>query len=116
MSILARLIGKSPARNQPSSNNQPTARYRGVQIVPGLEGCCREAKVAASRRYLSHEVPGLPHESCDFHNCQCTYQLFDDRRADLRRASDISFDIAGSLRTGVDPRSKAGDRRRTGKN
>jgi len=115
MGILARLIGKSPSRNQLSSNKKSAALYRAVQIVPSIVGCCSEAKVSAPRRYLSNEVPGLPLESCDFGDCQCTYQLFDDRRADLRRASDIGFDIAASLRTGVDLRSEGVDRRKRSK-
>ena len=112
MGILARLTGKSPAHKQPSSNTKSTALYRGVQIIPSIEGCCREAKAAASHRYLSYEIPRLPLESCDFANCQCTYELFDDRRAELRRASDIGFDMASSLRTDDDLRCEASDRRK----
>jgi hypothetical protein len=113
MGILARLTGKTPEREQPSNNTKSTALYRGVQVIPSSEGCCREAKVAASQRYLSHEIPRLPLESCDFENCQCTYELFNDRRAEPRRASDIGYDMASSLRSEVDLRSEICDRRRT---
>jgi len=113
MGILARLTGKSPAYNQPSSNKKPTALYRAVQVVPSVEGCCSEAKVAASYRYLSNEVPRLPLELCDFDNCQCTYQLFDDRRTDLRRAADTGYDMASSFRNEADLRKPTGDRRKT---
>lgn len=113
MGLLARLSGKTPEPRKSSSNTKPTALYRGVQIVPGSEGCCGEAKMATSRRYLSHEIQRLPLESCDFVNCQCTYKLFDDRRTDLRRTSDISFDLASSLRIDEDQRREACDRRKT---
>jgi hypothetical protein len=113
MGILAKLTGKKQLNEQSSDSTKSTALYRAVQIVPGIEGCCTEAKAAVTSRYLSHEVPRLPLESCDFNNCQCTYQLFDDRRADLRRASDTGFDMASSLRTAADLRSQASDRRKT---
>lgn len=112
MGILAKITGKSLALKQASSKLKSTALYRGVQITPGIEGCCSEAKEATSHRYLSHEIPRLPFASCDFVNCLCTYELFDDRRSDLRRASDIGFDITSSLRTDVDLRRETSDRRK----
>ena len=114
MGLLARLTSKSPAHKQSTSTTKPTALYRGVQIVPSIEGCCIEAKEVSSKRYLSHEIPRLPLESCDFDNCQCTYKLFDDRRNDLRRASDTGFDVASSFLVETDMRQEAGDRRKTG--
>ena len=114
MGLLARLTGKSPARKQPSSNTKSTAKYRGVQIVPSIEGCCSEVKEVSRRRYLSNEIPRLPLESCDADKCQCTYKLFDDRRIDLRRAADIGFDMASSFGIETDLREEAGDRRKTG--
>ena len=114
MGLLARFTGKSPVNKQPSSNTKPTALYRAVQIVPSFEGCCREAKQVASKRYLSHEIPRLPLESCDSDKCQCTYKLFEDRRADLRRASDTGFDMASSYRSETDLRQDSCDRRSAG--
>lgn len=113
MGLLARLTGKSSAPKEPSNNTKSTALYRGVQIVPGNEGCCKDAKAVTSQRYLSHEIPRLPLESCDFDNCQCTYKLFDDRRIDLRRAADTGFDMASSFRNETDLRQKDSDRRKT---
>ncbi len=112
MGILAKLTGKKPENEQPTSKTKSTASYRGVQIVPGSEGCCKEATDISSHRYLPHEIPRIPLESCDFGNCQCKYKLFDDRRTDLRRASDVGFDWQSSLRTEVDQRSNDGDRRK----
>lgn len=114
MGLLARLTGKSPAHKQPSRNTKPTALYRGVKIVPSIEGCCREAKEVSSKCYLSHEIPRLPLESCDFDKCLCTFKLFEDRRADLRRASDTGFDMASSYRNETDLRQESGDRRSAG--
>ncbi|MCP4299598.1 MAG: hypothetical protein GY783_03355 [Gammaproteobacteria bacterium] len=39
----------------------------------------------------------LPLAGCEAADCRCTYKRFDDRRTDLRRASDTGFDMATQL-------------------
>lgn len=112
MGLLARFLGRSEVREQSKAIVANGARYRGVQIVVGTGGCCQEAEIAAKDRYLACEVPRLPLDGCDRARCSCTYKLFDDRRTELRRASDVAFDIAAELRTAPNRRSLGGRRHR----
>ena len=112
MGLLAKLMGKETRHALRACNSQPVSLYRGVQIVAGSEGCCRTAKILASQRFLTDEIPKLPLDQCDVANCQCTYKLFDDRRTDERRLSDFSYDVLSELRTDDNQRSGHGDRRR----
>ncbi len=111
MGLLARFLGRSEVRERSKDIVASGARYRGVQIIVGADGCCRQAEAAARDRFLAHQVPRLPLDGCDRERCRCTYRLFDDRRTDLRRASDVAFDIAGELRTAPNRRSDRGRRR-----
>ena len=127
MGLLARFLGRSEVRERSKAVVESGARYRGVQIIAGADGCCRtvrerchrertdgccrEAEVAAEDRFLAHQVPRLPLDGCDRERCSCTYRLFDDRRTDLRRASDVAFDIAAELRTAPNRRNELGRRR-----
>lgn len=77
--------------------SEPGSRFRGVEIIPGEDGCCGAAAELTGKRMLSHEVPKLPLTDCTAAECRCTYQLFDDRRTDVRRASDEVYDIASVL-------------------
>ena len=77
------------------ANNK--SRFRGVQINTNGDDCCRAVNALAGKRFLSNNVPMLPLDECDAAECRCTYQLFDDRRTDTRRAGDVSFDIASQL-------------------
>ncbi|MDX1516732.1 MAG: hypothetical protein R3288_07825 [Woeseiaceae bacterium] len=73
--------------------------------------CCQAAETIAGQRYLSDEVPRLPLDHCDSEICACSYQLFDDRRTDPRRASDVGYDIASEVRTGENRRVEPAGRR-----
>lgn len=76
----------------------PRSQFRGVQLNPNTDSCCKAVREAVGKRYLSHEVPMLPLADCDSSDCRCTYQLFDDRRTDIRRAGDVVNDLFGQLR------------------
>lgn len=70
------------------------SKYRGVQIKPLGPGCCEAVRATMGSRYLSNEVPVLPLDGCDAISCKCTYELFENRRTDYRRAADMILDIA----------------------
>lgn len=111
MGLLARLAGLSSGQDRLQEIKTTRAKYRGVQIVPHPDGCCRAAADAARQRYLSHQVPRFPLEGCDAAECRCSYKLFDDRRTDLRRASDVAYDMASELRNADNRRSDLRGRR-----
>ncbi len=86
--------GAQPTKNQQASKKQA---YRGVRVVPHGDGCCQAARSIADERFLLEDAPMLPLPTCDAETCHCTYKRFDDRRTDIRRASDLGFDIASQL-------------------
>jgi len=92
MGLVAKSNGK-PAAGTKSSNNE----YRGVQVVINKNKCCAAAVAIADQRFLIEQVPKLPLAICDAAQCGCGYERFDDRRTDLRRASDVAFDMASQL-------------------
>lgn len=51
-------------------------------------------KTLKDKRFLSGDVPKLPLDGCDANECQCTYELYHDRRTDIRRAADVTYDMA----------------------
>ncbi len=88
------------------------SRYRGVQVNGIRADCFAAVQAVAGQRFLSDEVPMLPLSGCDANDCRCTFELFDDRRTDIRRASDETFDIASQL-CEQDNRSSTASRRRS---
>lgn len=92
MQILAGLTG---LRNKQTTNKRPDekSRYRGVEIIAHPTICCDAVRDIRGKRFLSKEVPKLPLAGCDAGDCKCTYELFEDRRTDVRRASDVAFDM-----------------------
>ena len=111
MGFLAKLAGRANAVKQPTINKASASAYRGVQVMPGAAGCCSAAESMAGNRFLADEVPRLPLEDCDRASCNCSYKLFDDRRTEPRRASDVGHDMASELRTAENRRSEQGGRR-----
>ena len=99
MGLLAKLIGKSIARPNATTSRRMTTKneYRGVQVIANGAGCCQAARAIAGRRFLTEKAPMLPLGGCDAEVCRCAYERFDDRRTELRRASDVAFDIASQL-------------------
>lgn len=96
---------------QKSSLMTETARYRGVQVVADSETCCQAANAVEGQRFLLSQVPMLPLAECDAADCRCTYERFDDRRTDVRRASDVAFDLAGQFQEQEDRLEAAPGRR-----
>lgn len=99
MGLLATLtgIGITQTKTTPSKRVPKSSRYRGVQVNANSPDCCEAVQAAAGKRFLSNDVPKLPLNGCDASNCRCTYELYDDRRTEIRRASDVAFDIASEL-------------------
>lgn len=101
MGLLDRLRKKSDACVKPAASQndsvEDTQRYRGVEVVANNDACCQAAKDIEGRRFLLSQVPMLPLTDCDAGDCRCTYERFDDRRSDLRRASDVTFDVLGQF-------------------
>lgn len=99
MGFFANLIGKkgAPAKKAAPKRINHKSKYRGVQVNPRGEDCCEVARAAVGLRYLSDDVPMLPLDGCDAADCQCTYELFSDRRTDFRRAADVALGIASRL-------------------
>ena len=102
MGFLSSLLGKKSksktADPEVNSDKANGSRFRGVQVNPNSDDCCEAVQSMIGQRFLSHEVPMLPLNDCDSGDCRCTYELFEDRRTDVRRAGDVTFDIASQLR------------------
>ena len=98
MGFLSRLIGNrsAPSKASPGERDVSKSEFRAVQVVTKGD-CCNAATAVVGKRFLSSEVPMLPLEGCDAADCRCTYELYDDRRSDVRRASDLAYDIASQL-------------------
>ena len=113
MGLLAMLTGRSGTRDESTNKPANAARYRGVQVVTRSDGCCQAVRTIEGMRFLADEVPRLPLDQCDSASCHCSFELFDDRRTDLRRTSDIGYDLASELRTSENRRGVPGGRRRS---
>ena len=99
MGLFAKLTGKSATSTATTKSPSPKPQYRGVEIVAGPHGCCGAVKAIRGQRYLPDEVPRLPLDACDADECGCSFELFDDRRTDLRRAADTGYDMVSQYRT-----------------
>jgi len=67
---------------------QANSEYRCVEVLPGSLDCCQAARDILGKRFLSDQVPSLPLDACDARDCQCSYELLEDRRTNSRRVSD----------------------------
>lgn len=79
---------KSSARLLDKEKTQSNrASFRSAEIVCGKEAC-ESARALSGMRFLAHDVPRLPLESCTSSHCMCTYARHNDRRnpSDERRA------------------------------
>lgn len=79
---------KSSARVlEPRRSQSNYAPYRSAEIVCD-RNACQNARALSGIRFLAHDVPRLPLESCTSSNCLCTYNRHNDRRnpSDERRA------------------------------
>lgn len=111
MGLLASLTGK-PARKKTTTDGKPgdKSRYRGVELHSGPRGCCEAMRALAGKRFLKDEIPGLPLADCDRDDCQCSYELFDDRRTQNRRAAS---EERGFVNEPIDNERAANPGRRT---
>jgi len=102
MGFLSNLIGskekfqRAGGKTNKATSNQ--SKFRGVQLNPNNDDCCEAVRESICKRFLSNQVPMLPLTGCDSGDCRCTYQLYDDRRTDIRRAGDVVHDLLGQLR------------------
>ncbi len=113
MGLLAILTGLSGTRDETIHNKKNASRYRGVQVIADTNRCCAAARSIEGNRYLAHQVPKLPLENCDSADCRCTFELYNDRRTDMRRTSDIGYDITSELRTDKNRRAERAGRRKS---
>jgi len=113
MGLLARLAGISTStkKSAESTPEETKSCYRGVRVVANSDECCQAVKTIANERYLLEETPMLPLSLCDAAVCNCTYERFDDRREGFRRTSDVTFDMAGQLRSQENRNSHSPGRR-----
>jgi len=107
MGLLAKLNG-----NSRTATRTTKIKYRGVQVIVNKTDCCQAALAIADKRCLIDQIPKLPLNDCGAKNCRCTYERFDDRRTDSRRASDLGYDMASQLRE-EDNRSNTSSGRRS---
>ena len=99
MSLFSKLRGKS-ASQASTGVSQPQATkpsYSGIEIKMASGECCQAARELQGQRFLEHEVPMLPLNGCDAVECRCAYERFDERRTDVRRLSDVGYDMASQL-------------------
>lgn len=96
MQILAGLSGLT-IKQATNKRAKEKSRYRGVEVIANGKDCCEAVREISGKRFLSEEVPKLPLIGCDATECRCSYELFEDRRTDLRRASDATCDIASQF-------------------
>ncbi len=96
MGLLASLAGLRTSNKKTVAGKSAckSSKYRGVQVNANDADCCMAVKTVAGKRFLSDDVPKLPLAACDADKCQCTYELHQKRRSDIRRASDVGYDIA----------------------
>ncbi len=98
MALFASLTGERSAQTtKKSKRTDENNNYRGVEVIGNGDGCCEAAQTIKGKRFLSDDVPLLPLDGCDASDCKCSYKRFDDRRTDIRRGSDVAFDIASEL-------------------
>lgn len=113
MGLLASLAGLGTTQTTTTSKRvNEKSRYRGVQVHGKRAGCCEAVRAVAGKRFLSNEVPKLPLSGCDASDCRCSYELFDDRRTEIRRGPDVAFDISSQVPE-QDDRSITSSGRRT---
>lgn len=82
MKVLEKLFGK----DRVEAGDYP-AKFRCVKIHPG-PGACAAVLEADGQCYFPDEIPRLPLDGCGTAECQCSYELKDDRRAEDRESTE----------------------------
>ena len=77
--------------NQSAIRPKPDFQFRGVEVIPDANACCKAVEALAGRRLLADEAPQLPMPDCDQATCECRFHQYTDRRTDLRRDSDAGI-------------------------
>jgi hypothetical protein len=62
--------------------------WHAVSVIP-CRGACVVARESNRVRFLSKDAPKLPLRGCPLRACECRYRHHEDRRGNLRRASDV---------------------------
>ena len=57
-----------------------SSAFRCVQINANATGGCAAVQAVRERRFLPDEIPSLPLPDCNAATCECSYELFSDRR------------------------------------
>lgn len=99
MGLFSKLSGKSAPQASTGVSQRQTKKpsYSGVGITVNSGDCCDAARAIVGQRFLANEVPMLPLKACDAADCRCAYERFDHRRTDLRRLSDVGYDMASQF-------------------
>lgn len=79
MNLLGRLFG-TRGQNVAAGSSSSAARYRCVRVNVSDAAPCGAARSIAGRKFLPDEIPSLPLPDCDADRCECSYELFSDRR------------------------------------
>ena len=87
-------VREEPKPTSTKATPKPVTKYHAVSIEPG-RNCCHSARMLRGKMYLSSEAPALPLKNCVNDQCTCRYAHHEDRRAGLRRASDMGVAIDG---------------------
>ena len=112
LTALFKKAERSAQKPEPETGDNNKSKFRGVQLVINGDECCAAVRALNGQRFLSDEVPTLPLPDCDYDQCVCTYQLYDDRRTDSRRKAEKPFTISGSFRLRERRDEKPAGRRR----
>ena len=89
-SLFSRADADKPA-NQSAIRPKPSFQFRGVEVIPDANGCCKAVEAITGRRLLTEEAPQLPMPDCDKATCECRFQQYTDRRTDVRRDADAGI-------------------------
>lgn len=82
--MLERLFGKAAVE----SGDYP-ARFRCVQVHASASPC-QAAREIDGELFFPDEIPKLPLAECDRSECNCRYELRDDRRSAEREPSEAA--------------------------
>ncbi len=97
--------------NQSAILPKPDFEFRGVEVIPDANVCCKAVEALAGRRLLADEAPQLPMPDCDRASCECHFQQYTDRRTDLRRDADAGIGTMADMFVAENARDERPGRR-----
>jgi len=81
MSFLGKLFGpRAEDSIRQGITPAPSSEFRCVQVNANGDDCCQAALELSGMRFLPEEIPRLPLAGCEADSCNCSYELFSDRR------------------------------------